>query len=248
MTQTSLIPRQLAVARVCFAAEPSPQDLEALGSAQRWLLYRTMVRDRLRDMITAGLPRTIALVGEPTFRADFERWLDQAPPRTRYLREILPAFVSFSLPRWSADDAYPPWTADLARYETARWEVWYQPDAPFEPAELSFDRYPVVNPALRLLRSIQPVHDERPAGEPYPAESVHLVLYRTPEHRVDVWVLNGMAADLLEAWQAGDRTVTETVRAVAERRGVQIGPSFVDKLSETIAQFLQKGIVLGSHP
>lgn len=247
MTQTSLIPRQQAVARVCFAAEPSSQDLEALGAPERWLLYRTMVRDRLRDMISAGLPRTIALVGKPAFHDAFDRWLDRAPPRTRYIREILPAFVSFSLPSWTTDDTRP-WTADLARYETARWEVWYQEDPPRETVEFSFDRRPAVNPALRVVRLGHPVHDERTLDAPYPAEPVQLALYRTPEHRVDIWVLNAMAADLLEAWQAGDRTVTETVRGVAERRGIQLGPSFVEKLSEMIAQFLQKGILLGSHP
>lgn len=248
MTATSLLPRQQAVARVCFSAQPSPEDLEALGAPERWLLYRTMVRDRLRDMIAVGLPRTLDLLDEGAFRACFDRWLHEAPPQTRYIREIVPAFVAFALPGWSRDAALPPWTADLARYETARWEVWYQPNPPTDTEELAFDRRPCVNPALRVLRLSHPVHTRRAPEEPCPSEPTHLAVFRTPELRVDVWTLNAMTADLLEAWQAGEQTITESVREAAHRRDVSIGPGFVDKLSETMARFVEKGVLLGSQP
>jgi hypothetical protein len=248
VTAPALLPRQQAVARVCFAAQPSPADLQALGAPERWLLYRTMVRDRLRDMIAVGLPRTLALLGEPAFRACFDRWLDQAPPQTRYIREIVPAFVAFALPTWSTDATLPPWTADLARFETARWEVWYQPNPPTDAQALAFERRPLVNPALRVLRLSYPVHTRRPPNDPFPAEPTHLALFRTPEHGVDVWVLNAMTADLLEAWQTGEQTITESVREAADRRGVSISPGFIDKLSETMARFVERGVLLGSRP
>lgn len=247
MIAQALAERQRAIARVCFAREASDGDLEALGARDRWLLYRNMVRDRLRGMIEIGIPRSIGTMGEAAFRTLFDRWLDEAPPTTRYIREVLPAFVRFADPHVARDSHLPRWTADLARYETARWEAWYQPEWTGEVAELSFDRPALLSPSARVIRLDHPVHLARHGSEGYATEPVSLVVHRTPEGRVDVWKLNALAADLLEAWGDADRTVTETVRSVARRRGAEVGPVFIDKLSDLMAQLLERGVLLGSR-
>ena len=47
-----------AMQRVCFGAEPSEADLELLGSRERWLVYRDLVRNRLNHVIRVALART----------------------------------------------------------------------------------------------------------------------------------------------------------------------------------------------
>ena len=61
------------------------------------------------------------------------------------------------------------------------------------------------------------------------------------------WVLNPMAANLVEAWARGDTTVTESVHEVAAAHATEIGPAFVEKLSTMIADFLTRGILLGAR-
>jgi hypothetical protein len=245
---TGLLARQRAAARVCFEREPRTGDLDVLGPHERWLLYRTMVRDRLRSMVTVGLPRTLDEIPRDRFAAAFDAWLHEAPPRTRYIREVLPAFVQHAEPRWADDPSLPPWTTDLMRFEAARWECWYAEGPSMPAADFHFDRIPALNPALRLLRTAYPVHQRRDADAPYPPQPVNLCVHRTPDHRVDVWVLNDLAAALVQAWQREDATVTDTVRDAADHQGIPLDARLVDTLSETLAKFLRRGILLGSHP
>ncbi|MBC7174007.1 MAG: hypothetical protein H5U40_16315, partial [Polyangiaceae bacterium] len=61
--------RGRAITRVCFDASPSEQDLALLGSRERWLLYRSMVRGRLVKVVHSALPRSRAAHGEAAFDA-----------------------------------------------------------------------------------------------------------------------------------------------------------------------------------
>ncbi|MFW6067249.1 MAG: putative DNA-binding domain-containing protein [Myxococcota bacterium] len=246
MSAMGLAERQSRVARVCFDREPDPADLEALGASARWLLYRSMVRERLRSIIATALPRTRALLGEGHFEAAFGRWLQGDPPRTRYIREVPPAFVRFALPLWEADEGVPPWVTELAQYELARWEVRYEEGPQARMAELEFDRIPAVHPSVRLLRLEHHVHERVPEGQaPRPAP-VNLLIWRSPAHQVEVWTLDDLAAELVVGWQRGDQTVSETVQRVAARRGIAIDPPFVQKLAEIMARLLRQGVLQGS--
>jgi hypothetical protein len=44
-----------------------------------------------------------------------------------------------------------------------------------------------------------------------------------------------------------DAPLVETIRAVAERGGAVLDVAFVDALSEVLADFVERGIVLGSR-
>ena len=59
-----LVDQARAIQRICFGSEPSEADLELLGSRERWLVYRDLVRNRLNIVIGAALARTKTAIGE----------------------------------------------------------------------------------------------------------------------------------------------------------------------------------------
>jgi hypothetical protein len=61
--ELSLRAYQETALRVFFSREPSEDDLVALGSPERFRVYRGMVRHRLDKVVRAALPRTLLGAG-----------------------------------------------------------------------------------------------------------------------------------------------------------------------------------------
>jgi hypothetical protein len=231
--------------RVCFDAEPSETDLELLGSPERWLVYRDLVRTRLRNVIRVALARTESAIGEDAFSRSVDGWLATGSPRTRYLRYVPSELAEFAIPIWQRTEA--PWVADLARYEITAWEVRHATQNPIPSTEFAFDRKPVLAAGMKVLRLAYPVQNKPTPDTGYEPEPTILCLYRDKKHRTIPRKLNPLAADLLEAWRAADQTVSESVQRVAAAHHSQIGPEFIEKLSTLIADLMQRGILLGGH-
>jgi len=234
-----------AMQRVCFDSEPSEADLELLGSRERWLVYRSLVRTRLAGVIEAALPRTRAAIGDESLGRIIDEWLSTGGPRTRYFRNVPNELADFALPIWSG--TAEPWIADLVRYEITSWSVRHAPPDRVSVAAFSFEARPVVATAVAVLRLDHRVNETPPAENGYERDPVILCIHRNQEHRASPQVLNPLAADLLEAWQRGDETVTESVHRVAATHDTQIGPAFIEKLSNLITTFIEQGILLGGH-
>ena len=228
--------------RVCFAAEPDEADFESLGSADIWRIYRSMVRARLNKIVGVAFERTQSAIGEAPFEALVEDWLDNNPPATRFFRHVPRSFFDECLPTLEAGQ--PGWLVDLARYEMAEWQVKHAPSSRAEVREFSFDKAPVVNSALKLLRLKHPVQNKPTPRGGYAPEATQLCVYRDANHESVTWTLNPVAADLLEAWIPGQTTVTESVKQL----GIATDEHFIEKLSGMLADFLQRGILLGSAP
>lgn len=240
-----LAERAEAIRRVCFDLEPSTSDLDALGHQERWLVYRGMVRRRLAEVVARAVPRTKTALGAEGFERVFAEWLGAGGPKTRYFRLVPADFMNFALPIWR--DQSPEWLADLGEYELTRWQVRYASSKHEPGGEFAFDRAAVMNPALALLSPRFPVHEPpRPANSYQPADT-RLCLYRDKKHEVVTWELNPLAADLVQAWIPGDKTVAETVQEVAAAHDTEIGPAFVEKLSAMIADFIDRGVILGGR-
>jgi hypothetical protein len=240
-----LADRAKAMQRVCFGAEPSEADLELLGSRERWLVYRDLVRNRLNTVIGVALARTKSAIGEDAFGRAVDEWFDTGSPKTRYLRYVPSELAEFAIPIWQRTEA--PWVADLAGYEITAWDVRHAPANPTQTGEFAFDRKPVVATAVKVLRLAYPVQNKPAPSTGYEPDPTILCVYRDKNHRPIPRRLNPLAADLLEGWQRADQTVAESVQQVAAAHGTQIGPDFIEKLSTLIADFIQRGILLGGH-
>ena len=72
--ELSLRAYQETVLRVFFSREPSADDLVALGSPERFGVYRKMVRHRLDKVVRAALPRTLQEIGASVYveRAQYD--------------------------------------------------------------------------------------------------------------------------------------------------------------------------------
>lgn len=235
-----LADRAEAMQRVCFDPEPSEADLELLGSRERWLVYRNLVRNRLTHVVGTAMGRTRQAIGDRAFQRMIEEWLSCGGPQTRYLRHVPSELAHLAISVWQSTE--PAWIADLARYEIALWEVWHGPPDPISCEPFAFDRRPVLRHSMRILRLDHPVHQTSMPASGYRAEQTLLCVYRDAGHEPATRKLNPLAADLLESWQRADETVAESVERVAAEHGIAISPIFVEKLSVLIADF-----ILGGH-
>ncbi len=240
-----LADRAEAMRRVCFDREASEADLTLLGSKQRWLVYRDLVRSRLIGVVEAALPRTKAALEMTSFDRIIDEWLSAGGPQTRYFRQVPNELAEFAIP--VLQETAEPWVADLARYEMARWTVRHAPPNPEPTGEFTFETRPVVATALTVLRLDHQVHETPTPTRGYPHFPVVLCIHRNREHRAVPQTLNPLAADLLEAWQRGEETVADSVHRVAKEHGTEIGPAFVDKLSTLMAGFVEQGILIGGR-
>ena len=245
----ALIDLERAVLSICFRAQPPELHLAELGERRSWLMYREMVRDRLFGEIRAALPRSRQLLGDAALLEAFTLHLDRDPPRTRYFREIVLAFVHSALPLWAADASVARLSLDMVRYEAALWEVRDLAANLAEPClDFAFDRVPVVCPALRLLRVDHAVHHKADEEGRYAEGSQRLCVHRASDtDSVRTWTLTETTFELLQRWQRGDCTVAESVQQLGKARALRIDAAFVDAPGTTLAQFIEIGIVLGSR-
>jgi hypothetical protein len=240
-----LVDQARAMQRVCFGSKPSEADLELLGSRERWLVYRDLVRTRLNIVIGVALARTKIAVGKDAFARAIDEWFSAGSPQTRYLRYVPSELAEFAIPIWQRTEA--PWVADLAGYEITAWEVRHAPPNPTPSDEFAFDRKPLLATALKVLRLAYPVQNKPTRDAGYEQEPTILCVYRDKNHKAVPMKLNPMAADLLEVWRAGDQTVAESVQQVAAAHNTEIGPAFIEKLSTLITDLIERGILLGGH-
>jgi hypothetical protein len=261
---SELVAYQRAVVELLFRRDPEPYLQVLGGDTERWRVYRRMARRRLEDCILDGFPRTTQLLGEGRMHAVVERFFDEAPPRSPYLRDVpqeLAAFFERNIRSFDAraGDA-PPWLLELVRHEATLLDVGFtsqevsgrataEEEAGEEVAALSMERPAVLSPAHRILRARFAVHR---LGDDGDASAVvegpfALCLYRDPTtHRVRALELTDVAASLLEEIGLCDRPLVEVLRAVAEKEGVPVDAVFVTGVTDLIADLMERGLWLGS--
>lgn len=239
---------QRAMTRVCFDRAPSPDDVAALGG-EPILLYRELVRSRIRDLVAIALPRTERTVGKKVISALVDGFLAEAPPRSRYFREVIPAFVAHALPRLRASGSeLPAHAADVLALESTRWELGWRDGAvagPVVPFEL--ERVPVVHPTLRLLALEHAVHREGGGDEAPERGTFWVCVHRRPDHLVETRTLDATSARLVRAWSRADRTAIDGVREVLREERREADPAFVERMGTLLSGLLERGALLGSR-
>lgn len=239
-----------SLARVCLAEEVSGDDLARLGDdPARWRLYRAMVRQRLRDAAAEALPRTLGAVGDARFDAWLARYLDRAPPRTRYVRGVAAELAVFVL-SGAGDDALvdPPWLRETLSFEAHVHAIAYAPPAePTRVDELSMDAPAVFAPNHARLRVSHAVHRASPGTRP-DARDCALWIYRDDvRHTVETLELSPLAADVLDALRDTGCTLTDAVTASLARHGGAASAAFIAGFADFLADLTERGVLLGSR-
>jgi len=232
--------------RVIFDAAPSVQDLASLDPTSqrgdRFLLYRELVRSRLRDLVATALPRVTAVLGRGAMDREVDARLSRVAPRTRFFREVVAEIVDPSAPGL-ANEAHPE-LDDLARLELAQWRaMWVESSSP-AASDFDFAARPIVSPTMQRLTLAWSVHL---VDQPLSAGSFQVFVYRRRDHVVETrWMSEALAA-ILERWIEGDLSAIDGVRTAMASQGREPTPEIVDAMSGLLAELLERGGMLGSH-
>lgn len=209
-------------------------------------VYRSLVRRGIVGAVRAQMPRTATALGAK-FEATVELWLDEALPRSPYLRDAAAELVGWAAARWAEDSSVPPWILDLARFEVARFEVAAAATAG-EPSglPLALDRAVKFGGAAQVARFTWAVNGlpEDAPGEP-PKEPTAVLLYRDGAHEVRCLVLSPLAAEILTRLLGGAR-LGEAVTAACAALGEPLGDAVLRGTAEVLADLGERGVVLGA--
>jgi hypothetical protein len=236
------------------------EDVAAIMAAPpRLALYRRLIRNNLTGVTFKMMPRTRerlnALAADGTdgaFDASFDAFLDEAAPRTHYLRDVPGEFLAWVTPRWRERRDLPPYAADLAAHELVEFAIAAAP-APASPpplTDVALDRALVFADAKRLVRYAYAVHllpsdpDDRTAPEERPTS---LLVYRDEEHTVRFLELTPLAAAILERLFAGDALGAALGPACAAI-GVPLTDAVLADTARLLADLGERGVLLGARP
>jgi hypothetical protein len=236
---------QRAFARMCLAPKADPKDVDIIGGdLDRWLLYRRMVRKRLRRVTKEGIPRTAAVLGD-SYSPMFSEFLADNGVRSRFIRDAIPEFCEFLFKR---ADTIGRRAEDIARYEHAMWMVRDQEDTDLGPVgEFDFDSPVVVNPAHRVLQVRHPVWDKQrfAAAESFDKDNAIAVM-RKPSLTISSLTLPPWFLPLLADCRRPGTTMTAAVNSLGASGALTVDAAFVDKLCDLVASAIERGLVLGS--
>ena len=238
-----------------FAKSLAALCVEDPRAEKRLRVYRRMARHRLADVVTSCFPRVAGALGD--LEPVIERWFDEAPPRSPYLRDVAAELLAWLRPDVLPEGA-PPFLLELARHEQAMLEIAHAheeegADDVREIGELDFNQPAVLTPAHTILRARYAVH-RLPEEGVTPQTVVEegpfaLCLYRDPaSHEVRVLELSPIAAAILEEIRKGESSVVEAVRIASARDGFAIDPEFVAGFSELAFDLAERGVWLGAKP
>ena len=229
-----------------------PDDVAAMMEAPRRLaIYRSLVQNGLSAVVVRMLPRTRARMNASCggrFDADFARFVDEAGPRTHYLRDVPSELLAWAAPGWRADPSVPAYLADLASFEIAHFAVAASESntSGSGAGEVALDRPLAFSPSSRVLRFRWAVHElpddeedrEVPAGRP-----VQLLAYRDADHAVRWLELTPLASLILEKLKSDERLGPALTSACAA-----LGTQPADVLGDVatlLADLGERGVVLG---
>jgi hypothetical protein len=250
---------QRSVLHASFALEPPEAELARLGDAERFHLYRRMIRGRLREMAAVAFKQSLAALGEAGFEACFDQYLAAQPPRSPFIRDVIADFGPFA--RAAARPlAGPPYLADLLCFEEAKWRVAYAPVrlpklGEDGVRELDFEGKPVLNPSLALLALEHAVHSlfgspaepcaSTPEAPPAPGP-LTLLVYRPPAGDDVRWyAAEPLLASILRGARAGTTCLADLVRAAAAELGLLLDAALLENLASALTVALSRGVVIG---
>ncbi|MCH9687458.1 MAG: putative DNA-binding domain-containing protein [Deltaproteobacteria bacterium] len=230
-------------------------DLDAMVAvgAERMLVYRSLVHNRMRNAARDYIPRTVARLGRARFIADFTAFMDEQGARSHYLRDVPAEIVEFFVARWQADPDVPGYIPDLARHELLDADVrndWRGGEAE-TGLPLALDRPLRFDGATRLVNYGHPVHtlprelDDRTVP---PAEPTPLLVYRDEQHRPRYLALTTFAAAVLHELIDNGLPVQGALVAAAQALGESLDDDKLGSAALLFADLAERGVCLGAEP
>lgn len=242
------------VAAFFVARGVSEQDAAvfAEAGADRVLVYRSLVHNRMRNATRDFIPRTIARLGSKRFRTDFARFVDERAAKSFYLRDVPEEFVAWICPQWRDDADVPTYLADLARHELLQLTVRNAPGGG-EPATgnpVALDRPLRFDGSVRLMRYDHAVHklpsDKADRTEP-PAVPTDLLVYRDEAHEVRYLELTEFAAAALRHLIDESQPVAQALVAAAADLGEDLGDERLGAAAVLLADLAERKVMLGAE-
>ncbi|HWB80498.1 MAG TPA: putative DNA-binding domain-containing protein [Nannocystaceae bacterium] len=231
------------------------EDLDTLVGvgAERVLVYRALVHNRLRSATREFIPRTAARRNKPEFRADFDAFMQAHASQSFFLRDVPGEFVEWVRPRWADDPAVPKYLGDLARHELLETEVRNDPLDDEAPSGVAIDlELPLrFGGAARLMKYDWAVHklpidiDDRsdPAEAP-----THLLVYRDETVKVRYLELTGWATAVLEQLLVQRKPVREGLLAAAASLDEPLDDDKLARAATLFAELGDHAVLLGAEP
>ena len=241
---------QRAFMRMSFALEPDELDLTALGGRESALLYRHMIRARLLGMAKVAFKGALSALGEGPFADSFARFLNQAPPHSPWIRDVIADFGPFARADAQLGSGAPPYLDDLLCFEEHKWRLAYLLAPGLErgaPRDFDFVGRPRWNPVFRCLTLAYPVHMLESSGGELAAEPCELFMYR-PQRSDEVrwYKADAFFAALVRASLASpERSLGELVSTLASARDVTVDQALLESLATSLTLAIERGVLLG---
>ena len=230
------------------------EDLEAMLSAgaDRMLVYRKLVHNRITHAIRDFIPRALALRTRERTREDVAAFMEAHAVRSPYLRDAPREFVEWVEPRWRADPEVPGHLHDLARHELLALDVRNDPRGG-EPATglpVALDRALRFDGSARRVSYAYAVHrlsSDADASAPEHAPT-HLLVYRDAKAKVRYLELTAFAAAVLDELLVRSATVTVGLQRACERLAEPLTDERLATAAELLADLVERGVMLGAEP
>ena len=240
-----------------FAAEHgiADDDLDAIAAVgpERFLVYRKLVHNRMRNAITAFVERTTARLGRPRLKADFADWMDQHAARSPYLRDVPAEFVAWVSPRWLEDPEVPDYIVDLAQHELLEYDIRNDHRGGESPTglDLALDKPLRFDSAARLMRYAYAVHElsaDKDDRELPKEVATRLLVYRDAASKVRYLELTPLAHAILVQLMEHHRPVAEGLREACEALGEPLDDDRLSIAATLLADLAERGVLLGAEP
>ncbi len=236
------VAREELFARICFGRDEKPTGPLAV--------YRRLVRSGLASVVFKLLPRSRARMNrehDDAFDKAFVAFLDEAGPRTHYMRDVPGELVTWAEKFWEDSKVASKWI-ELARYEAAHFAVESAPDdSEVTLGEIDLGRAVIFSKALRVLSLERAVHElpENPEDLSDPAtRSVSLLIYRDAQNDVAELELTPFFARLVRACVGGS-SLKDALAQSAHAENISVGDALLASVAQFLADLGERGVLLG---
>ncbi|KKA08760.1 hypothetical protein VP02_06080 [Pseudomonas ogarae] len=228
-----------------YLRDPEHCPVPAGMDAARAQVYRDLIFENMRSLLSGTFPVLVSVLGQAPWRACVRRFLREHRCATPRFGEIAEEFVGYLATHASPD--WPPFAAELAHYEWVEMALLQSPAEPLPTHdEASWLDQPLrVSPLAWPLAYQWPVHRLAPSYQPLtpPAQPTLLLVRRTPGFAVRFSELSPLAWRLLQRIEEYPGLAGRgQLLALAREAGVD-SSAFMDSAVALLRQMQDEGVV-----